>query len=134
MPLNRVIGEPLEGLDSPFVVVSATPFKNMTELTTIVMEPNGKSFYTEEKPVRRSMFEAALSYAQLAFWRAGADPSYLRYELTCQIYPDKNLLIFLFCAEINGQEQLFPAPFELSRDQIAYLADRGLGPAMGTMH
>jgi hypothetical protein len=123
MPLNKITGETIEGLDPIFRVVSADKYKALPRLTTIVREATGKQFKTEVE-VERPIWEAALGHAQIAYWNAGAAPP-LRYDVTVQEYPRTGQVAFLFCARVGGEELYVPAVFALSPQQVAELTLAG---------
>lgn len=123
MPLNKITGEKIEGMDPIFRVVDVAKYKNKPRLTTIVKEWTGKQFKSEVD-VERPLWVAALGHAQIAYFNAGARPP-LSYDVTCQEYPLTNEVAFIFCARVNGEDYYVPAVFVLSPQQIAELTLSG---------
>lgn len=123
MPLNKITGEVIEGLDPIFRVVPVEKYKNKPRLTTTVKEWTGKQFKSEVD-VERPLWIAALGHAQIAYFNAGAAPP-LSYDVTVQEYPRTNEVAFLFCAKVNGQDHYVPAVFALTPQQIAELTLSG---------
>jgi hypothetical protein len=122
MPLDHTRGEHLEGMDDFYRVVSASKYKAMSRLTTTVQEWVGKSFKVQ-KDVERPIWEAALGHAQIAYFQAGADAN-LTYDVIAQEYPRTNIVAFVFCAKIKGQDTYVVAPFQLTKSQVADLIVR----------
>jgi hypothetical protein len=125
MPLNHVSGEVLDGYDAIFRVVPPSKYAEQTRLTTIVEELRGKKFQRKVK-VKRSIWEAAIRHAQLAFYNAGADPGQLAYDCIVQEYPRTGVVVFIFNATVLGEERYVLAPFKLGHEQIADLTVRNL--------
>lgn len=123
MPLNKISGEKIDGMDQIFRVVDVAKYKNMPRLTTTVRELTGSKFQVEVD-VERPIWVAAIGHAQIAYFNAGATPP-LRYDVTCQEYPMSNQIAFLFCAKINGRDLYVPAIFALSPQQVAELTLSG---------
>ena len=125
MPLNHVSGEVLNGYDPIFRVVPPSKYAEQTRLTTIVEELRGKKFQRKVK-VQRSIWEAAINHAKLAFYNAGADPGALAYDCIAQEYPRPGMVVFIFNATVLGEERYVLAPFQLGHEQIADLTVRNL--------
>jgi hypothetical protein len=125
MPLNHLAGEHLDGYDPVYRVVAPSKYAEQTRLTTIVEEMRGKKFQRKVK-VQRSIWEAALRHAQLAFYSAGADPGRLAYDCIVQEYPRTGMVVFIFNATVLGEERYVLAPFKLGHEQIADLTVRNL--------
>ena len=123
MPLNKITGEMIDGMDPIFRVVSAEKYKNKPRLTTTVREWTGKQFKTEID-VECPLWVAALGHAQISYFNAGARPPF-SYDVMCQEYPRTGEVAFLFCARVNGQEMFVPAVFALASQQVAELALSG---------
>lgn len=125
MPLNRVSGETVEGMDAIFRVAPVEKWQAQTRLTTVVEEMHGAKFKRKRK-VSRPIWDVALAYAQRCFHASGAKPGPLSCDVIVQEYPRTNMVVFIFEADIFGHEMLVPAPFILSPGQIADLTVRNL--------
>lgn len=125
MPLNRVSGETVEGMDAIFRVVPLSKYAEQTRLTTIVKEMRGKKF-RREVDVEKPIWEAALNHAQRCFYNSGAKAGALSYDCIVQEYPRTSIVCFIFETTIDGMNMLVPAPFRLGPEQIADLTVRNL--------
>jgi hypothetical protein len=125
MPLNHLVGERIDGLDPVFCVVPVSKYRDLPKLTVAVREEVGKKF-KREVDVQRPIYEAALAFAQIALYKAGADPKYTSYDVLCQEHPRSGTVTFVFCANIGGKEHFVVAPFALAPQQIADLKARNL--------
>lgn len=107
MPLNHNLGEPIEGL-GPFRVV-----------------PNAKWRET-------SMFEQAATIAAQAFMDKGAllPITFDEKEVLTQEFPGVNVLMFIFCKSIRGQDHFSVREFQLPDDMMRELKTLGKWEAM----
>lgn len=104
MPLDRVNGEKIEGLEGPYRVVPV------------------------EKWRLTPLFEAAAQAAADAFRKAGY-PLIVGFDETqilIQEYPRSRQLAMIFVMNIRGQEQLYPYVFALPDDMVSSLSASGL--------
>lgn len=124
MPLNHDKGEYLSDRDFIYRVVPVEKYQNLPRLTTVVEKTVGQQFKKQEHVIV-PIWQAALEYAQCQFAEAGAPAGTLSYDVIAQEYPRENVVTFLFCALIKGEERYVIAPFQLTDDQIADLAAVG---------
>lgn len=124
MPLDHTNGEQIDGMPHIYRVVPAAKYANENRLTTIVKEMTGKSFRREIE-VEKPIFEAAMNHAMEGFVKAGLQLG-SDIDCLCQEYFTDDIIMFLFCAKINGEDHYVTAPFKLHEQQIAELTQRGM--------
>jgi hypothetical protein len=125
MPLDHVHGEQIDGYDPVYRVVPVAKYAEMTRLTTIVKRMSTGKF-KRMVDVEVPIIEAALAYANEAFYNAGAPAGRLDFDMICQEMPRENAVVFIMNATIDGVEHYVTAPFRLGHEQIADLTVRGL--------
>ena len=104
MPLDRVNGEQIEGLEGPYRVV-----------------PVEKWRFTP-------LFEAAAEAAADAFRKAGY-PLLIGFQedqILIQEYPRSRQLAMIFVMQIKSREMLYPYIFALPDDMVSSLSASGL--------
>jgi hypothetical protein len=122
MPLDHVRGERVEGMDSVFVVAPFEKYAEQTRLTASIKEVRQ---FKRDRIVEKPIVEVAMRHAKQAFDKIGL-PVGSEVDILVQEYVRVGVVLFLFCARINGTDYFVKAPFQLGEEQIRDLTHRGL--------
>jgi hypothetical protein len=122
MPLDHVNGERIEGMDSFYVVAPFEKYADQSRLTAKVKEVRK---FKRDRVVEKPIVAVAMEHAQQAFAEIGL-PRGSEVDILVQEYSRVGVLLFLFCARLNGTDYYVKAPFQLGEEQIRDLTHRGL--------
>lgn len=111
MPLDRVNGEPFDGLQGlgPYVLVAPRALADMTQLLVTYTAIEGTKFKRKVEK-RRPLFDDAVAEAILSFKAKGA-LSPVRFDeddVMVQVYPQTRKVAVVFQRRIAGVEHFVP--------------------------
>jgi hypothetical protein len=121
MPLNRDLGERLEGLNGPHIVIDYRKLAGMTNLLTEYKVKKKFGYATKQ----RTLFDDAVAHAVDAFKEAGAlYPVRIDDEdVLVQVYPSERVVAVVFQRKIAGNEYFVSRTYDLPPPVISDLLD-----------
>jgi hypothetical protein len=121
MPLNRDLGERLEGLNGPHIVIDYRKLAAMTNLQTEYKVKKKFGYATKQ----RTLFDDAVAHAVDAFKEAGAlYPVRIDDEdVLVQIYPSERVVAIVFQRKIAGNEYFVSRTYDLPPPVISDLLE-----------
>jgi hypothetical protein len=121
MPLNRDLGERLEGLNGPHIVIDYRKLAGMTNLLTEYKVKKKFGYATKQ----RTLFDDAVAHAVDAFKEAGAlYPVRIDDEdVLVQVYPSERVVAVVFQRKIAGSEYFVSRTYDLPPPVINDLLD-----------